>query len=104
MTIKPKVTFRDIDSSPSVEEHIYSKLSKMGLFSKKILFCDVVISGSKHHQHGPENYSTHVKLAIPRKEFVSTQNKEGNLYKSIDDAFGHIRRQLEDHDKKHHGH
>lgn len=104
MQVKPQVTFRDVKHSPEVEQYIHSKIDKMEHYCSHIISCHVVVSADGHHQNGPEHYKAHVKLTVPRKELVSTQSKEANLYKSIDGAFNHIGRQLDDYDKKLNGH
>lgn len=94
MQVQPQITYRDINHSPQVEEYIQEKIKKLEKFSSQIVSCQIVLSKDKHHQKGPEHYDAHIKLSIPKKELVSTQNKTDNLYKSIDDAFDRIRRQL----------
>lgn len=94
MQVQPQITFRDINHSPQVEDYIQDKIKKLEQFSSDIVSCQIVLSKDTHHHKGPENYDAHIKLAIPKKELVSTQNKTDNLYKSIDDAFDRIRRQL----------
>ena len=100
MQVTPQITFRDVKHSPDVEEYINDKIKKLEQFSSHLVACQVVISGDSHHQNGPNHFETHIKLSVPKKELVSTQSKDANLYKSIDGAFSHIKRQLDAFDKK----
>jgi ribosomal subunit interface protein len=104
MQIKPQITFRDVKHSPEVEAHIHSNISKIEHFSSHLVSCQVVISSDGHHQKDDSHYQTLINVLVPGKKLVSKHSKEGNLYKSIDNAFDHIRRQLDDYDKKLHAH
>lgn len=99
MQVTPQITFRDVKHSPEVEDYIHDKINKMGKYSQHVVSCRVVISNENHHQHSENHYQTHVKITVPKKELVATRNGSDNLYKSIDDAFEHIIRQLNEYGK-----
>jgi ribosomal subunit interface protein len=104
MQLTPQITFRDVKHSPEVEAHIYSNIDKIERLSCHLISCRIVISSDGHHQQDDTHYQTLIKVLVPGKELISKRSKEGNLYKSIDNAFDHIRRQLDDYDKKLHNH
>lgn len=100
MQVKPQITFRDVKHSEEVESYIHKKINKVEQFSSHIVSCQVVIKGNTHHNNSEDHFQTCVKIAVPRRELVSNQSQDNNLYKSIDGAFENIKRQLGDFENK----
>jgi ribosomal subunit interface protein len=95
-----QVTFRDIQPSTAVSEHIERRAAKLETFFDGITKCHVVVEAPNHsHRHGAK-YHVRIDLHVPGKELVVTRNPEErkeDLHAAVDDAFGDAERVLEEY-------
>jgi ribosomal subunit interface protein len=90
-----RITFKDIPGSPAVETHIREHVEKLEQFSQDIISCSVVIDQPQRHQSQGKLFNIHIKLNVPGKELVVTNNSKEDLYISIRDSFDDMRKQLQ---------
>ncbi|MEW5848327.1 MAG: HPF/RaiA family ribosome-associated protein [Myxococcota bacterium] len=101
------ITFRDIPSSPAVEERIRESYEKLIRHHNDITSCRVVVSAPHRHQHKGRTYQINIDLVLPGGELVvnrdhgSDQSHE-DVYIAIRDAFGAAERQLKEYNQRLH--
>ena len=95
-----QVTFRDIQPSTAVSEHVERRAAKLDTYFDRITKCHVVVEAPNHaHKHGPK-YHVRIDLHVPGKELVVTKNPEDRkeeLHAAVDDAFSDAERVLEEY-------
>src|SRR3990167_3581314 len=99
MQVPVQITFRGLDHSDAVKEHIEEKIDKLQQFCQNIVACHVVVEFENKNQHRGNLNNTRVTLAVPGKELVATHNENKDMYLSIRSAFDDMTRQLEEYIK-----
>ncbi len=102
MPIPLQVTFRDLDSTPALEDFVRTWVAKLEHVYDRIERCQVLVE--RPHQHHRQGQRVHVRvtLAVPGPDVVvshdhSLDGSHEDIYVAIRDAFRAARRQLEDH-------
>ena len=84
--------------SDGTKDHIEQVCDKFSQFYDRIVDIEVIVDTQNKHKQ-----SDHVEIIVkvPGQRIVGTGEAEENLYKAIDEAAGHVQRQLKKfHDKK----
>lgn len=93
------ISFRDMDSTPALEDAVRSGAAKLQQLCDRIERCDVVIERPhRHHRHG-QKVRVRVMLGVPGPAIAVSEDHE-NGYAAIRGAFRTARRQLEDHARR----
>ena len=108
MKMPLQVTFRNMDPSPAIERRIREAATKLDQFHDHIMSCKVVVESPHRHHHKGNLYHLHIDLKTPGKEMSVTHEHHGkhaheDVYVAIRDAFDAMKRQLEDHARRHRG-
>ncbi len=74
MELPLKITFRDITSSPALEDHIREKAAKLERFHSRIHGIRVTLSAPDLQHHKKHTYHVQLDLKIPGADIVV--NKE----------------------------
>lgn len=105
MQIPIQITFRKMDTSPSVEAHIRERAEALEKFFDRITACRVVVEQSARRQHKGKLYHIRVDLTVPGREIVVKRDPpehhaHEDILVAVRDVFDAARRQLEDHARK----
>lgn len=105
MQLPIQITFRKMDTSPSVEAHIRERAEALEKFFGRITSCRVVVEQSARRQRKGKLYHIRVDLAVPGREIVvkrdpSEDHAHEDILVAVRDVFDSARRQLEDHARK----
>jgi cold shock CspA family protein len=98
----PQITFKEVPSSPAVEECIREHAAELAQFHDGVVRCRVVVE-RPHRNHRQGNlYAVRIDLTIPGHEIVvgrepSQHQAHEDVYVAIRDAFEAAKRQLQDH-------
>ena len=103
MQTRPQITFRDIPHSEAIEQHIHEHIEQLEHLCDKIISCHVVIEQSQKKQHQGKIYAIKVLVDVPRKQIVSNQNHNEDIYVVIRDAFKDTSRMLKEYCRTMHG-
>lgn len=103
-----QITFRNLDNSPAVEAKIRERVEELEQFCDRITSCRVVIEEPNRHQRRGRLYHIRVDLKVPGGEIVvkrgpSEHQAHEDIYVAVRDCFDSVRRQLEDHVRRHRG-
>jgi ribosome-associated translation inhibitor RaiA len=103
-----RVTFRNMDSTPTVEERIRERAEKLDQLFDRITACDVVVEAQHRHHHKGNLYHVRVDLAVPDATLVTNRAGTRNpshedVYVAVRDAFDAATRQLEDYVRRRRG-
>ena len=101
-----QITFRNLDPSQAMEADIRKRAEKLAKCYNGIIGCRVAIEAQhKRHQRG-NHYHVRVDVTVPGRELVASREPDEHhaytdIYVAIRDAFGMMRRQLEDFARRH---
>lgn len=106
MRLPLQITFQDMEPSPALETLIHEHAAKLDRFCDHIMRCHVLLAAPHHHQRQGKLYEVHIDLTVPQGELVVTRAKPAShahedVRVAIRDAFDAIRRELEDHVRRH---
>lgn len=105
MQLPLRVTFKNMDPSPAIEQHVRDKSAKLERFFDRITGCHVTIEAPHRHQHKGRLYEVRIDLTVPGREIAVTQSgqmdhRHEDVRVAVADAFRAAARQLEDHARK----
>lgn len=104
MKLAPQVTFRDMPPSEAVEAEIRRRVGKLEEFFNHIMSCRVTVETPAGHKRQGKLFAVHIDLKVPGGEIASSRRHENeDIYVAIRDAFGAVRRRLEDYARKRRG-
>jgi cold shock CspA family protein/ribosome-associated translation inhibitor RaiA len=97
-----RITFRNLESSPAIEEQVRKRAEELERFFDRITACHVVIETPHRHHRQGRLYHIRIVLEVPGQEIVvqrepSEHQAYEDLQVAIRDAFDAARRQLQDH-------
>ena len=100
MAIPVQITFRHMESSPSVEARVRSLTQHLGSLSDRIQSCRVVVDTPHRHHHQGKVYNVKLQVALPGEDVVvdmerPQRDNHEDVYVVIRDAFDAARRQLQ---------
>lgn len=92
-----QITFRGMDPSEALSEHIRDQADKLEQFFDGITGCHVVVEEPhRHHQQG-KRFHIRVDLHVPGKNIVVDPSERAapeDAYQAVSEAFDAARRQL----------
>ena len=102
MSFPVEVRFRDMASSPALDQFVRRWAAKLGRVHERIARCDVVIERPHQHQRHGQHVHVRVSLGVPGPDIVVTYDQpldgaHEDAYVAVRDAFRAARRQLEQH-------
>lgn len=108
MQVPVQITFRGMDTSPAVERRIREKVRKLERLHDRITSCHVVVEAPHRRRQKGKLYLVSVDVTVPGRELVVKTAKRldhshEDVYVALRDAFGALRRQLENHARESRG-
>lgn len=105
MELPLSVTFRGMDSSPTLERDIAHQVEKLERRFGRIMSCRVVVEAPPKHKTKGRLCQVSVDLKIPGREIASNgagpkDSAHEDMHVAIRDAFDAVRRRLQDHARK----
>lgn len=100
-----RVTFRDMEPSPAVDELVRQWAGKLEHVYDRIERGQVVIERPHQHHHQGQRVHVTVTLAVPGPDVIVSRDHaldgaHESVYVAVRDAFQAARRQLEDHARR----
>ena len=97
-----QITFRNIQKSEAVENHVRERVTKLEKFCPRITGCHVALEAPHRHKKHGHHYRVRIDLAVPGDELVVSRDQAAkrtheDLYAAVDATFDGTRRMIEDH-------
>ncbi|MGZ5036435.1 MAG: HPF/RaiA family ribosome-associated protein [Usitatibacter sp.] len=97
MNIPLQITLRDMEHSDALEARIKKDVAKLELLHPRITSCRVTVDQAGRHPQKGRQFSVHVEVRAPgHEDVVSTRKHHEDVYVAVRDAFGSVRRHLEE--------
>ena len=100
MQIPLQITFREVEHSDALENHIRDKAQKLEQFYSALVGCKVVVDQPGKHQHLGKPFNVRIDLTVPGGEIVVDRQQNEDVYVALRDAFDAARRKLEDYGRR----
>lgn len=109
MKLPLQITYRDMESSAAIDDHIRRRAEKLNQFCDRIMSCRIAIdaptqSNSSGGQHGGRRFHVRIDVKAPGVELVSSHTPpdvlKSDFYAVIDAAFADMERQIEDYARR----
>jgi cold shock CspA family protein len=100
MEVPPEITYRGIEKTDEIEQHILARAFKLDEIHPNIISCRVAVEKDQEHQRSGSPFRVRVVVRIPPgKELVSRRGtSQGEIYDRLPavvaDAFDAVERQL----------
>lgn len=80
------VLYRDLESSPALNEVISKKLEKLNRYSDQIMYSRVVLDTPHNHKHKGKQFRASIEIDIKGHPIAVTQDNE-SIHVAVRDAF-----------------
>ena len=97
MQIPLQITVRDMPHSEALDTRIRAKAAKLAEFHPNITSCRVTVEKSRKHHRQGHHFQVVVDVRVPGREFVANHDHDEDVYVALREAFGALRRQLDEH-------
>jgi len=95
MQMPLQITMRDITMTPSIEQAIKEKVSKLERFYDRIMGCHVLIEAPHKHSNKGNTFNIRIRMTVPGGELVVKREPREDFYVALRDTFTAARRQLQ---------
>ncbi|MCP3065458.1 ribosome-associated translation inhibitor RaiA [Myxococcus sp. K38C18041901] len=104
-----QITYRGMETSEALNEHIRDHAEKLEQFFDGIVGCHVVVDEPHRHKHQGNHFRVRVDLHVPGKDLVAARDPDEHAahedpYQAVTDAFEAVRRQLQHYTGAMHAH
>lgn len=124
MKLPVQITFRNMETSPAVEERIRTEVAKLETYYDRLMSCRVVVEIPHRHRQRGNPCHIRIDMGVPGDELVvereptlhqalqqtshfgktaETHGDHKDIYVAIRDAFKAARRQLQDYARRQRG-
>lgn len=105
MAFPVEIRFRDMDSSPALEQFVQRWAAKLSRVHDRIKSCEVVIERPHQSHRNGQRVHVRIALAMPGPDVMVSHCQEldgahEDAYVAVRDAFRAARRQLEQHARR----
>lgn len=105
MESEPHITFRNLDSSPLLREHILTRIAELEKYHPGIIGCDVVVEAPVKKQHTGGRFDVHLTVFVPGEDInvtrgVGRSDATEDVNLAIHKAFDAARRALKEKKRK----
>lgn len=97
MQVPLQITVREMAHSDALDARIRGKAAKLSEFHPNITSCRVTVEESRKHHRQGRHFQVIVDVRVPGKELVANRDHDEDVYVALREAFGAVRRQLEEH-------
>jgi ribosome-associated translation inhibitor RaiA len=97
-----RISFRNLDHSPSAEELVRRRAAELMQTDDRITSCRVVMELGRHGHEPGNQFHVHLDLVVPGGEILVREARD-DLLAAIRETFDVARRRLQDHVRRHDG-
>jgi ribosome-associated translation inhibitor RaiA len=100
-----RITFRHLEPSDALREHIEQEAAKLEEFYKPIVDCHVVVDLPNRTSQGGQPYRVRVELGVPGDRIVGgvepgPDKTRKDAFMAVSEAFHSARRELQDYARR----
>ncbi|MCY1046612.1 HPF/RaiA family ribosome-associated protein [Corallococcus sp. bb12-1] len=104
-----RITYRGMETSDTLSEHIREQADKLEQFFEGITGCNVVVEEPHRHHAQGHHFHVRVELHVPGRDIIADREPaepttHADAYQAVTDAFEAARRQLQHHADRQHAH
>ncbi|MDY7226071.1 HPF/RaiA family ribosome-associated protein [Hyalangium rubrum] len=97
-----QITYRGMESSEAMSEHIRDQAEKLEQLFDRIVGCHVVVEQPHKHQRQGNHFHVRLDLHVPGKDIVvgkdhAERRSHEDPYQAVNEAFDAARMQLQHH-------
>ena len=105
MNTPVRITFRHLEPSDALRQHIEAESDKLEEFFKPIIDCHVVVDLPNRTVSGGQPYRVRIELAVPGERIVggvdpSAAKERKDAFLAISEAFDNTQRELQDYARR----
>lgn len=105
MQSEPTITFRNLEQSDAIEDHVRRRIDELEEFHPRIVSCDVVVEALDRKKVSGREFEVQIKLGVPGPDIevdrhVGRSEAAEDVNVAIHDAFDAARRILQDQERK----
>ncbi len=93
------VVYRDIDSSPALNDIIYKKIEKLHRYTDSIIHSRVVLDAPHKHKHKGRLFRASIELGLKGAP-ITVSHDDISVHVAVRDAFSAMERKLKDQSSK----
>lgn len=102
MKLPVQITYRDMDSSPAIEQAVHERIAELEKVYDRITSCRVMIEEPHQHQRKGRLFHVRIDLTVPGSELVVGGKPDDNhahedFNVALRDAFRAAKRVLREH-------
>jgi len=100
MQLPGEISYRGVEKTEQLDDHIRAKAARLDRFCDHISRCDVVVEHPNHAQHSGNPFRVRIDVTVPPGHELVVEEKQSEhemhepLSKVINDAFKTMERQL----------
>jgi ribosomal subunit interface protein len=109
MQAQPNITYRNIDASPAIEDHVRRRIEELEKLFDRIVGCDVVVEAPQKKKRSGRVFNVHLTVHVPGPDISASSTvahgeaaEDVNL--AIHQAFDAAARQLVEYKRQRSGH
>lgn len=96
-----EVSYRNLEGSPAIEQHIHARVQHLERLAPNLIGCKVMIEAPHRQHHQGKIYHVRVQVTLPGHEVVASRDPaehhaHEDLYVALRDAFDAAERQVQD--------
>ncbi len=100
-----RITFRHLEPSEALRQHIEQEAAKLEEFFRPIVDCHVVIDLPNRNAQGGQPYRVRVELNVPGERIVggvepSKEKRRKDAFMAVSEAFDNAQRELQDYARR----
>jgi ribosomal subunit interface protein len=108
MQLPLQISFRNMETSPTLEAHIRERAEKLDRFAERIMSCRVTVEQNSRHQRKGRHYRVGIAIKVPGQEIAVGRDsgddpQQQDPYLAVSHAFDAARRRMEDFVRKQRG-
>ena len=105
MQIPPEIGFRGLEPGPVLRERLDEEIAALERFCDEIIGCRVMVEVPHRSQQSGNLHHVRIDVTVPDEELVVSRDPPEHqaheeLFTTVVDAFGAMRRQLEDYTRR----
>lgn len=102
--MNPRIVWKDVEPTQALSERIGHGIDELERSYARITACRVAIEAPhRHHRHG-HHYQVKIEVSVPGRVLAVTRSPAEHTaaedaYAAVNEAFGQMRRQLDDYSR-----